>query len=99
MALAPGGSSAQGLTGPPADPQYKYSTPMPPGVAIPDQVETRLGTLRFDNGVPDRATTDKLYDNLDFQRAVQAYLLGLPPVNQLSNRSAILSMGPVKRTT
>jgi hypothetical protein len=99
MALAPGGSSAQGLTGPPADPQYKYSTPMPPGVAIPDQVETRLGTLRFDNGVPDQATTDKLYDNLDFQRAVQAYLLGLPPVNQLSNRSAILSMRPVKRTT
>jgi len=89
---------AQMLEGAPADPQYKYSTPMPPGVAIPDQVETRLGTLRFDSGVPDQATTDKLYDNLDFQRAVQAYLLGLPPVNQLSNKSAILSMGPANQT-
>ncbi|HCB50258.1 MAG TPA: hypothetical protein DEP47_12240, partial [Chloroflexi bacterium] len=37
-------------------------------------------------------------DNLDFQRAVQAYLLGIPPVNQLSNRSAILSMGPANKT-
>ena len=90
--------SAQELTGPPADPQYKYSTPMPPGVAAPVQVETRLGTLRFDSGVPDQATTDKLYDNLDFQRAVQAYLLALPPVNQLANRTAILSMGPVNKT-
>ena len=86
------------LTGPPANPQYKYSTPMPPGVAVPDKVETRLGTLHFDSGVPDQASTDKLYDNLDFQRAVQAYLLGLPPVNQLANRSAILTMGPANTT-
>jgi hypothetical protein len=32
---------AQVLNGPPANPQYKYSTPMPPGVATPDKVETR----------------------------------------------------------
>jgi len=101
---APGESATAGrtglgpLTGASADPQYKYSTEMPPGVAIPDKVETRLGTLRFDGGVPDQATTDKLFDNLDFQHAVQAYLLGLPPVNQLANRTAILSMGPVNKT-
>jgi hypothetical protein len=89
---------AQMLEGPPANPQYKYSTPMPPDVAAPDKVETRLGTLHFDSGVPDQATTDKLYDNLDFQRAVQAYLLGLPPVNQLANKSAILTMGPANKT-
>jgi hypothetical protein len=98
ISLFVGHASAQVLEGPPADPQYKYSTPMPPGVAISDQVETRLGTLRFDSGVPDQATADKLYDSLDFQRAVQAYLLALPPVNQLSNRTAILSMGPVNMT-
>jgi len=97
-ALAAVPAMAQMLEGPPADPQYKYSTPMPPGVAIPDKVESRLGTLRFDSGVPDQATTDKLYDNLDFQRAVQGYLLALPPVNQLANRTAMLSMGPANRT-
>ena len=89
---------AQILSGPPAHPQYKYSTPMPPGVAAPEKVETRLGTLQFDSGIPDRATTDKLYDNLDFQHAVQAYLLGLPPVNQLANRTAILTIGPANMT-
>lgn len=98
LALAPATSNAQALSGPPANPQLKFSTPMPPDVAVPAQVETRLGTLRFDSGVPDQATTDKLYDNLDFQHAVQAYLLGLPPVNQLSNRNAILSVGPVNQT-
>ena len=88
----------QPLTGAPADSQYKYSTAIPPGVAVPDKVETRLGTLHFNSGVPDKATTEKLYDNLDFQRAVEAYLLGLPPVNQLSNKTAILSMGPANGT-
>ena len=71
---------------------------MPPGIASPDKVETRLGTLKFFDGVPDKASTEKLYDNLDFQRAVQAYLLGLPPVNQLANRRAILQMGPANTT-
>ncbi len=95
---APGPALAQLLTGAPARPNLKYSTPVPSGVAVPDQVETRLGALKFDSGVPDKATTDKLYDNLDFQRAVQAYLLGLPPVNQLANKSAILTMGPANAT-
>jgi hypothetical protein len=48
---------------------------VPPGTVIPDQVETRLCTLKFFDGFPDHATVEKLYDNLDFQRAVQAYLL------------------------
>ena len=49
------------------------TTPMPPGIACPDKVETRLGTLNFFDGFPDKPTVEKLYDNLDFQRAVQAY--------------------------
>jgi hypothetical protein len=89
---------AQPLTGAPAMPQYKYSTPMPPGVAAPEKMETPFGTLKFFDGVPDKASTEKIYDNLDFQRAVQAYLLGLLPVNQLANRRAILKMGPVNTT-
>jgi len=89
---------AQPLSGPPASPQYKFSTPLPSGVAAPAQVDTRFGPLKFEGGVPDLASTEKIFDNLDFQRAVQAYLLALPPVNQLANRNAILSVGPVNRT-
>ena len=57
--------------------QYKYQTPMPPGVLAPDTLDTRFGTLKLFGGFPDKPSVDKLYDNLDFQRAVQAYLLGL----------------------
>jgi hypothetical protein len=78
--------------------QYKMETPIPPGIASPDKVETRLGTLKLFDGFPDKATVEKLYDNLDFQRAVQAYLLALPPVSQAANRNAILKLGPANTT-
>lgn len=78
--------------------EYKMQTPIPPGVAMPDKVESRLGTLNFFDGFPDDAAVAKLYDNLDFQRAVQAYLLGLAPVSQLANRKGIAELGPVNVT-
>ena len=52
----------------------------PPGVATPDRVETRLGTLNFKDGVPDAATTQKLYDELDYIQAVNAFISGYPLV-------------------
>ena len=78
--------------------QYQYQTPMPPGIAAPDSLDTRFGTLHFFGGFPDKASVDKLYDNLDFQRAVQAYLLALPVVNQVGNRDNILAIGPANTT-
>ena len=89
---------AQPLSGPPANPQYKYSTPMPPGIASPDKVETRFGTLNFFGGFPDDQSAQKIYDNLDFQRAVQAYLFAMPIVNQAADRNAMLSLGPANTT-
>ncbi|NVO15188.1 MAG: DUF1254 domain-containing protein [Rhodoplanes sp.] len=98
VALNVGGTLAQPLTGAPTPPAFKFTTPMPQGVVVPDSVDTRLGILRFLGGVPDQASTDKIYDNLDFQRAVQAYLLALPVVNQMANRTATLSIGPANTT-
>ena len=43
-------------------------------------VPTRIGTLEFENGFPSDATVEKLYEEMDFQRAVQVYLWGLPMV-------------------
>ena len=48
--------------------------------ALEGAVETRIGTLNFDRGFPADETVEKLYDELDFQRAVQAYIWGLPMV-------------------
>lgn len=48
-------------------------------------VETRIGKLYFThdfaNGIPTKESVKKLYDELDFQRACQAYLWGLGPVS------------------
>lgn len=79
-------------------PKMKMTTPMLPGIAMPDRVETRLGTLNFFDGVPDKATVEKVYDNLDFQRSVQAYLLALAPVNMAGLREGLLSVGPANVT-
>jgi hypothetical protein len=38
------------------------TTPIPPGIASPDEVETRLGTLHFSDGCPDKATAETLND-------------------------------------
>src|SRR5512137_613643 len=78
--------------------QYKMTTEIPAGIITPDQVETRLGTLRFFDGFPDEATVQALYDNLDFQRAVQAYLQSLPAVQMLGFRLGLLQWGPANRT-
>ena len=50
--------------------RYKMTTDIPASILTPDQVETRLGTLRFFDGFPDEATVQTVFDNLDFQRAV-----------------------------
>jgi hypothetical protein len=59
-------------------PKMKMTTSIPPEITTPDSVETRLGTLKFFDGFPDQATIDKVYDNLDFQRGVQAFLTAVP---------------------
>jgi hypothetical protein len=79
-------------------PKMKMTTDIPPGVASPDKVQTRLGTLNFFDGFPDKATVEKVYDNLDFQRAVQAYLLALAPVNMAGLREGLLGVGPANVT-
>ena len=56
-------------------------------------VESRIGKLEFSSGYPTEATVDKLYDELDFQRAVQAYLWAMPFVSYASVAEATLSTG------
>jgi len=43
-----------------------------------ETLDTRLGELEFEAGYPTQATVELLYDELDFQRAVQVYLWALP---------------------
>ena len=54
----------------------------------PGDVQTRLGVMNFERGYPTAETARKLFDELDYQRAVQAYLWGYPAVSFESIRIA-----------
>ncbi len=43
-------------------------------------IETRMGKLDFESGFPSDESVQQLYDEMDFQRATQAYLWALPIV-------------------
>ena len=51
-----------------------FNTPIPAKIMTPDRVETRIGTLEFDDGFPTQATAELLFDHLDFLRGVEAFL-------------------------
>jgi hypothetical protein len=61
-------------------------------------VETRLGTLKFFDGFPDEATVQKVYDNLDFQRGVQAFLNTMPAAGLYATRKGFGTIGPANQT-
>ncbi len=42
-------------------------------LSTPDTVETSIGTLEFSDGAPSAETARKVYDTLDFTRALNAY--------------------------
>jgi hypothetical protein len=79
-------------------PTMKMTTDIPSSITIPDEVPTRLGTLKFTDGFPDDTTAQKVYDNLDFQHAVQAYLTGLPAVSIQGGRLGLTGLGPANQT-
>jgi hypothetical protein len=74
------------------------TTDIAPGVAIPDTLDTSIGTLHLRDGVPSADSIETIYDNLDRSRALQAYLLGIPIVNQASMRASLKEFGPVNQT-
>ena len=78
--------------------QYKYETPIAPGVAVPDKIKSPIGTLDLSYGYPLPETVRKIYDNLDASRALQAYLLAIPVVNQAGMRASLRQFGPDNQT-
>jgi hypothetical protein len=69
--LAAMGGPAEAQTAP------EFSADVPAKITTPDRIETRLGTLTFQNGAPTGDTAQLVYDNLDFMRGVQAFMRGI----------------------
>jgi len=88
---------AQNATGA-EPPKMKMTTEIPPGITTPDEIKTRLGELNFFDGVPDKASTQKIYDFIDFQHAYQAYMSCIQIASMDAMRKGILKYGPPNTT-
>ncbi|CFX47543.1 conserved exported protein of unknown function [Candidatus Filomicrobium marinum] len=72
-------------------PGYNYK--IPDKIMTPDTVETRLGTLKFFDGMPDKETVDTLYDGLDIIRGVETFLNGIPATSIEGLRLGFIDAG------
>lgn len=80
------------------DSEMKMSTRVPDGIMTPDSLDTSIGTLTSVNGVPDSATTQKIYDNLDLNRSTEAFLNCLPIASMQALKKGLLKHGPANQT-
>jgi len=78
--------------------KVKYKTDVPASIITPDEVETRLGTLRFKDGAPDAKTVEIVYDNLDFMRGVEAFLDGIPAASIYAMCKGLADVGVDQQT-
>jgi hypothetical protein len=86
-ALTAGSAAAQDA------PRMKMTTSIPADITTPDTVESRIGTLRFNDGFPTDETVQKVYDNLAFQRGVDVFLGALPGGSTEGLRQGLASIG------
>ena len=62
-------------------------------ITTPDKVETRIGALDFKGGMPSKQTIDKVYDNLDFTHAFEAFVNTFQGVSIRAVHKGFLSIG------
>src|SRR6266550_5075869 len=62
-------------------------------ISTPNKVETQLGTLEFTDGAPSAATAQKVYDNLDYIRGVDAFMNSFGGASAYAIRQGFHSIG------
>ena len=81
-----------------AQTKMKMTTPIPEGIATPDRLETRIGALTSFDGVPDEETTRRVYEELAFQRATQAFLSSIQIASLAAMENGLRKFGPPNQT-
>ena len=74
------------------------TTGIPPAITTPDKVETRIGTLEFKDGAPSADTVQKVYDNLDYVRGVDAFMNSFSGASAYAIRQGFQSIGAEDNT-
>jgi hypothetical protein len=70
-----------------------YNTRIPQKIMTPEKVKTSIGTLEFFDGLPSKATSQKVYDYLDMARGVETFLKGIPATSVEGLRLGWLELG------
>ncbi|QNK02038.1 DUF1254 domain-containing protein [Dyella telluris] len=81
-----------------APPRMKMTTPIPPQITTPAEVQTSIGKINFDDGVPTPESTTRIYDNLDTIRATEVFLNAIPGASMASIRAGLREVGAVDST-
>ena len=71
---------------------------IPQSITTPDTVETRIGTLEFWDGAPTVETAEKVYDTLDFTRALNVFNNSFRGASAYAIREGFLSIGAEDNT-
>ena len=62
-------------------------------LSAPDSAETRIGPLRFEDGVPTPETASRVFDTIDFTRALEAYNNSFRGASALAIKKGFESIG------
>lgn len=73
-----------------------FNNKIPNTILTPNTVQTRIGTLKFVDGVPTVETTQEVYDHLDFLRGVEVFLNFIPAASMEGLRLGAIERGAKK---
>ena len=73
-----------------------FNVKIPENIMTPNKVDSKIGELNFYDGVPTAATVKKVYDNLDYIRAIDTFLNFIPACNIEGMRTGTASLGVSK---
>jgi len=68
-------------------------TKIPASITTPDKVETRIGTLQFEDGYPIGDTVNKIQDELDYIHGVEAFMNSIHGVSVYAIRKGFADVG------
>ncbi|WP_104165142.1 DUF1254 domain-containing protein [Cryobacterium sp. N22] len=74
-------------------PQARVSSETTASLSTPDRIESRLGTLEFNDGAPSEATAELLYEHLDFLHGVEAFINSYPGASTTAMHRGLRSIG------
>lgn len=73
--------------------EAQTSPVIPPAISTPDRVDSRIGVLDFKDGAPSPATLEKVYDNVDFTHAYEAFVNTMQGVNAAAIHKGLADIG------